>query len=210
MRLNAQLQASIEALRLRTPELSPERKEFLDPLISGLIQNLQNNQATSILCMCTHNSRRSQLGMAWIYAMSRAANLPIEAHSAGTEVTACQIRTLKDLAAQGFIVTEILGDNPKHLIRVHETDSGTQAWSKLATDPSIPSQGVHAWIYCDHAASHQLTLDSWTARTEPFLKDSPTPGPELQHSPIQDRIAVEWIYVFDQVMQQFSPGSKEI
>jgi arsenate reductase len=210
MTLHPQLQASIETLRLRSPELSPERKEYLDPLIRRLVDTLQSHQGASILCMCTHNSRRSQLGMAWVHAMSQATNLPIQAHSAGIEVTACQIRTLEDLSAQGFIVTESSGENPKHLIRVCETDSGIQAWSKLATDPSIPSQDVHAWIYCDHAASHQGTLDSWVSRTEPFLKDSPTPGPELQHSPIQDRIAVEWIYVFDQVQQQFQPGSKEI
>lgn len=198
MNMYPRLIDEIKALALRSNELTTARKAWMDQLAHYLASTIEQKGSVAILSMCTHNSRRSQLSMAWVHALAHYFDLPIQAYSAGVEITECQSRTLVDLEHQGFIVSRDSGINPRHEISIAKDASPILAWSKLASQSEAP-KGFAALIYCENAASVQKELPNCGLRLECLLKDSPTPGPELEHSPIQEQISTELFYALAKV-----------
>ena len=77
------------------------RKELLVKIANKIAANY-NNDNVNINFICTHNSRRSQLGQVWSFFAANYFNLPINAFSGGTEVTAFHRNTVKTLTDVGF------------------------------------------------------------------------------------------------------------
>lgn len=192
-------QTMAEFLALKS-ELGTDRKQWMDALALYLAKSIQQRSFANVLSMCTHNSRRSQLSMAWVHAWAQYFGLDVRAYSAGVEVTACQMRTLDDLEAQGFAVNRAQGENPRHQVGLG-VGKPVELWSKLAQDQENPRDHFAALIYCDNAAQVQGPLEGCALRLECLMKEVGEFGPELHRSPIEKRIAVELAYAMERCKQ---------
>ena len=86
--------------------------------------------------ICTHNSRRSQLGQVWSFFAANYFKLNINALSGGTEVTAFHGNTVKTLTEVGFKfdIKEFSHTNPTYRISFDENKSSLLGFSKIYDD----------------------------------------------------------------------------
>ena len=108
------------------------RKELLIT-IANKIASSCNNSFVNINFICTHNSRRSQLGQVWSFFAANYFNLQINAFSGGTEVTAFHGNTVKTLTQVGFKfdVEEFSHTNPRYKISFSDDTPCLSGFSKL-------------------------------------------------------------------------------
>ena len=71
--------------------------------------------------------------------------------SGGTEVTACNERTIAALQRTGLLFETPVGDNPKYSITARDLDTHLKLWSKLYNDEANPGDHFAAIMTCDHA-----------------------------------------------------------
>ena len=92
-----------------------------------------NNENVNINFICTHNSRRSQLGQVWSFYAADYFNLPISAFSGGTEVTAFHRNTVKTLTDVGFKfdIDVFSHTNPTYRISFGDDKPSLLGFSKL-------------------------------------------------------------------------------
>ena len=108
------------------------RKELLLKIANKIAVNFNNNDI-NINFICTHNSRRSQLGQVWSFFAADYFKLPINAFSGGTEVTAFHRNTVKTLTEVGFKfdVDEFSHTNPIYRISFSDDNPSLLGFSKL-------------------------------------------------------------------------------
>jgi arsenate reductase len=108
------------------------RKELLLKIANKIAVNYNNNDI-NINFICTHNSRRSQLGQVWSFFAADYFKLPINAFSGGTEVTAFHRNTVKTLTEVGFKfdVDEFSHTNPIYRISFSDDNPSLLGFSKL-------------------------------------------------------------------------------
>ena len=113
--------------------ISEPRKILLLKIAKQIATNYDCDNSININFICTHNSRRSQLGQVWAYFASDYFNLNINAFSGGTEVTAFHRNTVKTLKDVGFVfvVEKFSHANPVYNISFNETRKPIQGFSKL-------------------------------------------------------------------------------
>lgn len=102
--------------------------------------------------ICTHNSRRSQFAQ----VMCRVVQARMKVHyaesfSGGTEVTACNPRTVDALKRIGFSVSKNGVNNPIYTITDEQLNLNINLWSKLYDDNKNPDHLFAAIMTCDHA-----------------------------------------------------------
>ena len=108
------------------------RKDLLVKIANKIAANY-NKGNVNINFICTHNSRRSQLGQVWIFFAADYFNLPINALSGGTEVTAFHRNTVETLTQTGFKfdVVEFSHTNPIYKISFSDEKPSLLGLSKL-------------------------------------------------------------------------------
>ena len=108
------------------------RKELLLKIANKIAVNFNNNDI-NINFICTHNSRRSQLGQVWSFFAADYFKLPINAFSGGTEITAFHRNTVKTLTEVGFKfdVDEFSHTNPIYRISFSDDNPSLLGFSKL-------------------------------------------------------------------------------
>jgi arsenate reductase len=113
-------------------EIDDNRKELLLKIANKIAVNYNNNDI-NINFICTHNSRRSQLGQVWSFFAADYFKLPINAFSGGTEVTAFHRNTVKTLTEVGFKfdVDEFSHTNPIYRISFSDDNPSLLGFSKL-------------------------------------------------------------------------------
>jgi len=145
--------------------ISIERKNQLLQLAALVNQELQNSNKVEVNVICTHNSRRSQLGELWIREACNFFNIEnINAYSGGTESTAFNHRMVNALRSFNFEIDQIKeGDNPSYLIN----DFKQIMFSKKYSHQQNPQSGFIAIMVCDSAeaacpivvgAKHRVSL----------------------------------------------------
>ncbi len=112
--------------------IDEDRKILLIKIAEKIAENSKNNDI-NINFICTHNSRRSQLGQVWSFFAANYFNLPINALSGGTEVTAFHRNTVKTLTQTGFKfdVVEFSHTNPIYKISFSDEKPSLLGFSKL-------------------------------------------------------------------------------
>tara|TARA_R110001632_G_scaffold165183_1_gene283681 strand:+ start:2012 stop:2644 length:633 start_codon:yes stop_codon:yes gene_type:complete len=119
-------------------EISNNRKELLSKIATTIATNYSsNNNEVAINFICTHNSRRSQLGQVWTFFAANYFGLHINSLSGGTEVTAFHRNTVKTLKDVGFTFTieEFSHTNPKYQVSFNGTTNSLLGFSKTYDDP---------------------------------------------------------------------------
>jgi arsenate reductase len=137
-----------EALHTPPP---PARQQILQPLIDYIQEKVDRDAPVYLIFICTHNSRRSQFAQVWAHLGAVWFDLPIQAFSAGTEVTACNERTLASLDRTGFQIETGKGPNPVSLLRFAEDQSPIQTYSKTYDEPARTISQFAAVMTCADA-----------------------------------------------------------
>lgn len=137
----------VEQLLKQIYELPAERLI----LIESLAQKLEGEEKFAVIC--THNSRRSQMGQLWIEVAASYFDLPWQGFSAGTEATAVHPQVLAAFKRAGFDYEETKpGENPRYTVRWSEK-AGADFYSKTLEDEQLPD-AFNALMVCDRAIAN--------------------------------------------------------
>jgi arsenate reductase len=136
-------------------QIEPERKAALKEVAAFISGQLEHGKSPDVTFICTHNSRRSHLSQLWAQTAAWYYGLTnVTAYSGGTEVAACNIRTVRALRRAGFsIVQSSGGTNPVYLAQFSDTRPPVKMYSKLFQAEENPQKGFAALFCCDQAAA---------------------------------------------------------
>jgi arsenate reductase len=130
--------------------ISQQREEVLLPLVNYIADRLQSSQKINLIFICTHNSRRSQLAQVWAMHFAAQFKISINSFSGGTEVTACNERTIASLKRSGFnIQQKDESSNPNYEVTIGSKN--LELFSKIYDDTSHPTENFAAIMTCSHA-----------------------------------------------------------
>lgn len=170
--------------------ISDERKTLLLKISKAIAKEYTENKEVNLNFICTHNSRRSQLGQVWSFYAANYFELNINAFSGGTEVTAFYRNTVKTLQKAGFDfqLENFSHQNPTYQISFNGTKKFILGFSKFYSNP-INKEPYMAITTCNNAdvncpfipsASHRFHLpfvdpkyaDGTTAQEKIYLETS--------------------------------------
>ena len=189
--------------------LSEDRKSLLHKIAKEIASEYTKNEIVNLNFICTHNSRRSQLGQVWSFFAANYFDLNINAFSGGTEVTAFYRNTVKTLQKVGFRfqLTDFSHQNPKYQISFNGTNNAILGFSKLYSNP-INIEPFIAVTTCNNAdkncpfiptASHRFHL--------PFVDPKHSDGTDEQEETYlqtNKQIAGEVYFIFSEVKKLVS------
>ncbi len=159
--------------------------------------------------ICTHNSRRSQFAQTWCHIVQKWLGLDVaNSYSGGTEVTACNERTIEALKRTGLSAESNGIDNPVYTITNSDLDLSLRLWSKVYDDPSNSAERFAAVMTCDHADQNCPYIPGAAVRipltyTDPkYADDSDEEENAYNHTCVI--IATDMIRLFTMVQKNLS------
>ena len=194
---------------LSKKDLTQKRSELLIRIAESIAKEYSINEAVNLNFICTHNSRRSQLGQAWSFFAAAYFNLNINAYSGGTEVTAFYRNTVKTLQKVGFLfqVVDFSHQNPKYQISFDGANKTILGFSKLYDDPENKNPYM-AITTCDSADENCPFIPSATHRFHlPFVDPKHSDGSDKQEEiylRTNKQIAGEIYFIFSNVKKIIS------
>lgn len=199
------IQETISALDFNT--ITEDRKILLRNLIDYTREKVNRGSIIQLNFICTHNSRRSQLGQVWAQVMGNYYQIPLQSFSGGTEVTACHENTIKTLQKSGFKITSMrASDNPKYICQFSNDKPHIQLFSKLFDNDANPKSEFAAIMTCGHAEENCPFVPGCEKRIALTYEDPKKyDNTDLQEEKYLERslqIATELKYVFDKIQKQ--------
>lgn len=152
--MNPQLITLIQNLEQEITLISAPRKQALQSLAQNIQSDLAQFGFAKLNFVCTHNSRRSQLGEIWLRAAAAYYHIEnLHTYSGGTESTAFNHRMVAALQRAGFPLQALdHWDNPKYLAPLVETaPDHLLMFSKKYDDSYNPKKDFIAVMVCDQA-----------------------------------------------------------
>jgi protein-tyrosine-phosphatase len=195
----ASYEAGVEAI-------PADRKEMLDRIGTYVRTRRAAGVTARLLFICTHNSRRSQMGQIWGAAAAAYYGIDrIETFSGGLEVTAFNPRAIAAVERAGIRVTNPGGDNPHVKVSYASDRAPLEMFSKKYGDPFNPQKDYAAVMTCSHAdASCPLVIGA-SARIPVHYEDPKdsdgTPEETATYDARSKQIATEMLYVFGRLKQ---------
>lgn len=134
----------------------PDRHETkIDALAEWIVNEYQSKRKVRVNFICTHNSRRSQFAQVWFKLAQIHTGLDLaDSYSGGTEVTACNLRTIASLRRAGLHIKAPENELSNPVYEVYDdkqTEPVLKLWSKRFDDPANPSTDFAAVMTCDDA-----------------------------------------------------------
>lgn len=154
MKLYKNLSESIAELIKEFDLITENRKLELENLAVAINESLSKFGKAEITVICTHNSRRSQLGQLWIKTAAIHYGIKnIYTFSGGTEATSFNYRMVNAVKAYGFKVNQLdENSNPKYHIPLGETDESMDIlYSKVYSENYNPQSNYIAIMVCNQA-----------------------------------------------------------
>jgi arsenate reductase len=178
------------------------RKILLLKIAEAIALEYSKQEIINLNFICTHNSRRSQLGQVWSFFAANYFKLNINTFSGGTEITAFHRNTVKTLQKVGFDfqLKDFSHQNPTYRISFDGTKNSVLGFSKLYDNP-INLEPFMAITTCNNAdkncpfspsASHRFHL--------PFVDPKVFDGTKKQEEAYLKtnlQIAAEIYFIFD-------------
>ncbi|WP_435416550.1 hypothetical protein [Polaribacter aestuariivivens] len=184
--------------------LKEDRKVLLHKISEGIAKEYLKNEVVNLNFICTHNSRRSQLGQVWGFYVANYFNLNINSFSGGTEVTAFYRNTVKTLQKAGFDfqVLDFSHQNPKYEIRFKGSKKSILGFSKRFDHPENKEPFI-AITTCNNADKNCPFIPSALVRyhlpfEDPKASDG-TPEQEKAYLKTNRQIAAEMYFIFNEV-----------
>ena len=184
--------------------ISDERKILLQKIATEIANEYTKNSVVNLNFICTHNSRRSQLGQVWGFFAANYFNLNINAFSGGTEVTAFYKNTVKTLQSVGFTfdLENFSHENPKYLISFENSKKTILGFSKVFDDAEN-KQPFIAITTCNNADENCPFIPSASHRFHlPFVDPKHSDGSDKQdetYLATNKQIAAEVYFIFSEV-----------
>jgi arsenate reductase len=154
MKLYNYLQQAIAKLELEFDSIPESRKQELKEIALTIKNSLTLFGRADLTVICTHNSRRSQLGQLWLKVAALHYGITnIYTFSGGTEATAFNIRMVNALHDFGFKVKNLDETlNPKYHIKLADNDDTMDVlYSKVYNESYNPQQNFIALLVCNSA-----------------------------------------------------------
>lgn len=140
-------------------------QDLIDKLAEYIVSENKSGGKAQINFICTHNSRRSQFAQTWCTITQAYLELDVaDAYSGGTEVTACNERTVAALKRAGLSIQKDGDDNPVYTVSDEDLKSKLKLWSKVYDDDANPKDNFAAVITCDHADQNCPLIPGAAAR----------------------------------------------
>lgn len=152
--ISGSLLDNIEDLTREGQFIDHDRKKLLEQLAENIHLLLTDRKEASVLFVCTHNSRRSQLAEIWLQLAVDYHHLKhIHSYSGGTEATAFNIRMVMALKRFGIDIDEREeGTNPKYILtNAASMDMSGLMFSKVFDDSTNPKENFIAVMVCNQA-----------------------------------------------------------
>ena len=211
MNKNSKLLKLIQSFEEGPINIAEDRLRQLDSLAQTIASELTNNNHLDVIIICTHNSRRSQVGELWIRTLAQYFSIEnIFAHSGGTEATALHPNMAQAIKATGWHVdqAEATINNPNYLIRVLDEDVPLM-FSKKYSNSFNPTKDYLAILVCDEASEACPIVQGAKHRVPLSFKDPKA----FDQTVVQDEkylacvslIGMEFYYCFKQVNIQIFP-----
>ena len=185
--------------------ISNERKEILQPLITFIQSKKDNNDTIRLNFICTHNSRRSHLSQIWATTMAyRFGVKNVFCYSGGTEATAMFPKVAETLIKQCFKVLKLSeNQNPVYAIKYAEDEQPIICFSKVYNDDFNPKSHFGAVVTCN-SADENCPIVFGAEQRFPIKYDDPKAfdDTDLMDAKYEERsleIAEEMFYVFGSV-----------
>lgn len=192
-----------------TTILSEERKNLLLKISEGISTEYKKNDVVNLNFICTHNSRRSQLGQVWGFFGAHFFNLNINSFSGGTEVTAFFKNTVKTLQSVGFNfdLENFSHENPKYKITFKDSEQSIFGFSKRYDDVENKNPFI-AITTCNNADTNCPFIPEAIYRFHlPFVDPKASDGTEKQdetYLKTNKQIAAEIYFIFSEVKKMVS------
>jgi len=154
MKLFNNLNNSVNELIKEFDLITETRKQELENLASVIKESLTQFSKAEITVICTHNSRRSQLGQLWIKVAANYYGVKnIYTFSGGTEATSFNYRMVNAVKEYGFKVQQLDENaNPKYHIPLGEEDKSMDIlFSKVYSENYNPQTNYIAIMVCSQA-----------------------------------------------------------
>jgi arsenate reductase len=202
------LRSYVDEVANELDAISDERKVVLGEIAATIAERLGDGVDANVTFICTHNSRRSHMSHIWAQTAARYYGLDrVHAYSGGTEVTACNCRTITAMRRVGFAIEDATtDDNPLYLVRYAADRPPVRAYSKLYNADGNPKDGFIALMTCSAADKLCPVVEGAVARyaihyTDPRLCDD-TPTETTAYNERCREIAREMFYIMSEVRNQ--------
>lgn len=134
-------------------QITAERKALLQKCAVSIANQIEKEDATNLVVICTHNSRRSQLGELYLATAAHAYGINnIKSFSGGSEATAFNHRMVNAVLRKGFSIQLLeAGENPRYQISLHDHLFENEFFSKVYDHPFNPTENFVAILVCHSA-----------------------------------------------------------
>jgi arsenate reductase len=184
--------------------ISDERKRALLDVAAFIVAKRRSGDVAELTFICTHNSRRSQMGQLW--AAAAAAHFGVDhvrAYSGGTEATSFNPRAVTAMEKAGFVIENPGGDNPRYRVSFDEGGPVIECFSKTFDDPFNPAHGFAAIMTCSDADEACPVVMGAALRAPIRYQDPKAADGTAQEAQAYDerclQIATEMLYLFSRV-----------
>jgi arsenate reductase len=153
-RLYPSIESYVSKREQEFEEISDERKSELQQLANYVGACIAKGQDAKLTFVCTHNSRRSHLTQIWTQIAAAHYGINhVQTFSGGTEVTACNPRTVAALKRCGlrFSTKEESSSNPHYAVAFSDMEPPLVCFSKVFNRAPNPSSNYCAVMTCSHA-----------------------------------------------------------
>ncbi|MDW7695151.1 protein-tyrosine-phosphatase [Flammeovirgaceae bacterium SG7u.111] len=197
--LNKSLNTYINDLEKTTVEISKERKEVLNNISETIISKLDQTSSSSLLFVCTQNSRRSQLAQIWLQTAFYYYGIKnVKTFSGGIDPTKFHDNALAALERAGFSISK---DN-KSTNPIYSISNGIETFvcfSKKYSDNQNPHSDFIAVMVCSDADKSCPIIEKSSERyslpyDDPRYYDN-TPSAMVKYDITARTIALEMFYL---------------
>ena len=204
--MHPRLQSSVERALQTVPAIPLERRTLLDTVVEYIVSRRSAGEEARLTFICTHNSRRSQMGQLWAAAGASYFGVDgVQTFSGGTEVTAFNPRAVAALRRAGFAFEQPRpeNENPHYLASYSDDAPKIECFSKVYDDPFNPADGFAALMTCGEADEACPVVLGAAARVplryvDPKSADG-TPEEAAAYDERSAQIAAEMLYVFSNI-----------
>jgi len=207
-RLLPSLRPYVQEVLAELDEVPVERQELLRQIAGVIVKRLAAGRTADLTFICTHNSRRSHMSQVWAQTAAYWFRLQnVRAFSGGTEVTACNCRTVLAMRRAGFAIEpQSDGENPLLLVRYAEDRPPVRVFSKLYNAAGNPRRDFIALMTCSSADRSCPKIEGAIARfpihyMDPRLCDD-TPEETAAYNARCREIAREMFFLMAETRRQ--------
>lgn len=187
-------------------DIEPDRRLILDKIAGYIYDKMAENQEVNLLFVCTHNSRRSQLGQAISRMISSKFGYNIMCYSAGTEVTRFNLTAVQTLINLGFKISGSNSGNNHYDVKYAEGIPGIKMYSKLIDEATLYLEYFAAIMTCSEADENCPYIPGAEQRIALRYEDpgqyDGTSGEKQAYRDCALKIGAEMYYLFSQLSTQ--------